>query len=153
MFSIYRNLKGYVIGPLLLNDYVIYVYILGCQKKNGMKFICSTQVTAFPWDLANVSFGHTAVMPELSGGFAAEQPMINAQAPHTLDTTAAQCWVRNRTCSMTNKYYFKRNYLLQKVKNSTCFERCSNRYFKILSTILPISEVTNIKFMYQIEVF
>lgn len=90
-------------------------------------------------------------MPELSGGFAAEQPVINAQPPHTLDTAVAQCWVRNKTCSMTNRqHYFKRNYLLQKVKNSTRFESCSNRYFKILSTILPVSEVTNTKFRYDI---
>lgn len=47
--------------------------------------------------------GHTAVTPELSGGFAAEQPAINAQPPHTLYAAVAQRRVRNETCSVTNR--------------------------------------------------
>lgn len=43
----------------------------------------------FPRDLHAFQFGHRAVMPELSGAFAAEQPVINAQPPHTLDTAVA----------------------------------------------------------------
>lgn len=38
-------------------------------------------------------FGHIAVMPELSGGFAAEQPAISAQSPQILYAAVAQCWV------------------------------------------------------------
>lgn len=45
-------IKRYVIGLLFLNDYLIYLYILACQKKNRMKFICNAPVTAFPRDLA-----------------------------------------------------------------------------------------------------